>query len=226
MRSPAPTVEAVLHSLEAPQRATAQARIALIARASANDWPPHCARRRRSRRIWPSDANFLLVECRMPTAFSRPASAARLLVRDFRAQPGLANCLRISVGTPEQNERLIAAVERRHDCRTRAVRRSRRHAHRGAPRSAGRSACDKIRLMPGVIPALLAAERRRFRARAWSATRTGSALRRSRRNRSARAQDFVRDLFASQGIVSTPCSSARTFRPDRLRLPQAQDSAW
>ena len=37
--------------------------------------------------------------------------AIDLLVRDFSAAPGLANCLRISVGTPEQNERLLAALE-------------------------------------------------------------------------------------------------------------------
>ena len=38
--------------------------------------------------------------------------SAGLLVRDFSAYPGLAGCLRISIGTPEQNERLLAAVER------------------------------------------------------------------------------------------------------------------
>jgi histidinol-phosphate aminotransferase len=35
-----------------------------------------------------------------------------LLVRDFSSTPGLPNCLRISIGTPEQNERLLAALER------------------------------------------------------------------------------------------------------------------
>jgi histidinol-phosphate aminotransferase len=34
-----------------------------------------------------------------------------LIVRDFSAYPGLAQCLRISIGTPQQNERLLAAVE-------------------------------------------------------------------------------------------------------------------
>ena len=38
--------------------------------------------------------------------------AAGLIVRDFSAAPGLARCLRISIGTPEQNERLLAALER------------------------------------------------------------------------------------------------------------------
>jgi histidinol-phosphate aminotransferase len=33
-------------------------------------------------------------------------------VRDFSTAPRLEGCLRISVGTPEQNDRLLAAVER------------------------------------------------------------------------------------------------------------------
>jgi len=36
--------------------------------------------------------------------------SAGLLVRDFSAYPRLDRCLRISIGTPEQNERLLAAV--------------------------------------------------------------------------------------------------------------------
>ena len=38
--------------------------------------------------------------------------SAGLLVRDFSRAPGLANCLRISIGTPAQNERLLVALER------------------------------------------------------------------------------------------------------------------
>jgi histidinol-phosphate aminotransferase len=38
--------------------------------------------------------------------------AAGLIVRDFSSYPGLAQCLRVSIGTPAQNERLLAAVER------------------------------------------------------------------------------------------------------------------
>ena len=60
-------------------------------------------------RVWPSAANFLLVELEDATrAFSR-ARTAGLLVRDVRAQPGLDRALRITVGTREQNERLLEA---------------------------------------------------------------------------------------------------------------------
>jgi len=38
------------------------------------------------------------------------AGAAGLLIRDVRRQPGLAGALRISIGTPAQNERLLEAL--------------------------------------------------------------------------------------------------------------------
>ncbi len=61
-------------------------------------------------RIWPSDANFLLVEFQDATRALRRAREAGLLIRDVRAQPGLDRALRISVGTPEQTSRLIEAL--------------------------------------------------------------------------------------------------------------------
>ena len=64
-------------------------------------------------RVWPSAANFLLVDfidaASAAEALNR-ACAAGLLVRDVRRQPGLARALRITVGTPEQSERLLEAL--------------------------------------------------------------------------------------------------------------------
>jgi len=37
--------------------------------------------------------------------------SVHLIIRDQRAQPMLPGCLRISVGTPEQNQRLVAAID-------------------------------------------------------------------------------------------------------------------
>lgn len=61
--------------------------------------------------VYPSDANFLLVECREPQRFLQAGKDAGLIVRDFSAAPALTGCLRISIGTPDQNERLLTAVE-------------------------------------------------------------------------------------------------------------------
>jgi len=61
------------------------------------------------RRVWRSDANFLLVECTDAVRVVRAATASRLIVRDPK-QPTLPNCLRISIGTPEQNDRLLRGI--------------------------------------------------------------------------------------------------------------------
>lgn len=57
--------------------------------------------------VYPSDANFLLVECVDPEKVFVAAKSVGLIVRDFRNVPQCTNCLRITVGTPEQNQRLL-----------------------------------------------------------------------------------------------------------------------
>ena len=107
---PASTVEEVLALTEAPQRATAAARIRTLLDERAR-MAARLARCANVARVFPSDANFLLLECRDAQRFFEAGKAAGLIVRDFSAYPGLAQCLRVSIGTPQQNERLLAAVE-------------------------------------------------------------------------------------------------------------------
>jgi histidinol-phosphate aminotransferase len=96
---------------EAPQRALASARIKTLL-AEREKMATRLAQCRRAVvRVHPSDANFLLVECRDPRVVLNASKAVGLIVRDFSAAPALANHVRISVGTPAQNERLLAAVE-------------------------------------------------------------------------------------------------------------------
>ena len=62
-------------------------------------------------RIWPSQGNFLLV--RLPHASDirkRLRDEYSILVRDFSSAPGLAGCLRITVGTPEENDAVLSAL--------------------------------------------------------------------------------------------------------------------
>ena len=63
-------------------------------------------------RVWPSSGNFLLV--RLPGCASRVRTRLRdeysILVRDFSAAPGLADCLRITIGTPAENDEVLAAL--------------------------------------------------------------------------------------------------------------------
>lgn len=61
--------------------------------------------------VWPSEANFVLV--RLPRAGemrARLRDEFSILVRDFSSAPGLAGCLRITVGTTEENDRVIDAL--------------------------------------------------------------------------------------------------------------------
>ncbi len=62
------------------------------------------------RRVWSSDANFLLVECVDADRVLAAVQSVQLIIRDQRAQPLLPDCLRISVGTPGQNQRLLGAI--------------------------------------------------------------------------------------------------------------------
>lgn len=108
---PASTVEDVLRLTEAPQRAMAAARIRTLL-----DERTRVQMRLDAAagivRVFPSDANFLLVECRDAQRLLQAGKATGLLVRDFSAAPGLTGCLRITIGTPEQNDRLLGALER------------------------------------------------------------------------------------------------------------------
>ena len=61
--------------------------------------------------VWPSEGNFVLL--RVPGA-SRVRNRLRdefsILVRDFSYAPGLGDCLRVTVGTPEENDAVLEAL--------------------------------------------------------------------------------------------------------------------
>jgi histidinol-phosphate aminotransferase len=61
--------------------------------------------------VFPSAANFLLVRVPDAPAAFAGLKARRVLVRSFHgAHPLLQHCLRITVGTPEENAALLAAL--------------------------------------------------------------------------------------------------------------------
>ena len=106
---PAPTLDAALHALEPPQLAIARSRLELIVAererlTAALRTSPLVAE------VWPSAANFLLVHCTDADKAFQSVLDAGLLVRDFRRRAGLEKCLRITIGTPEQNDRLLRAL--------------------------------------------------------------------------------------------------------------------
>ncbi len=63
--------------------------------------------------VFPSAANFILIRClALPAAevFRRLLEEHGILVRDVSAAPELSECLRISVGTPEDMEAVVGAL--------------------------------------------------------------------------------------------------------------------
>jgi histidinol-phosphate aminotransferase len=103
------TIEAVFEALEPQAVADAHAHRATIkterARLADALKSHKCVRR-----VWPSEANFLLVEFDDAGAALERAHAVGVLVRDLRTALAPTQALRISIGSPEQNEQLLASL--------------------------------------------------------------------------------------------------------------------
>ena len=61
-------------------------------------------------RVWPSAANFILIESTDAPALVARARSARILLRDFSWDPLLPGCVRITVGSPDENDQLLEAL--------------------------------------------------------------------------------------------------------------------
>ncbi len=106
---PTPSIEIALASLEETATAAAEERVRLIrservrlAQALA-DLPGVV-------QVFPSDANFLLVQVADAAEWANALERQGILVRRFRNDPALDQCLRITVGRPEDNDRLLEFI--------------------------------------------------------------------------------------------------------------------
>jgi histidinol-phosphate aminotransferase len=61
--------------------------------------------------IFPSDANFILVRVENPKYIYTRLIEQGIIVRDRSSVPGCEGCLRITIGTPEENQRMIHAFK-------------------------------------------------------------------------------------------------------------------
>jgi histidinol-phosphate aminotransferase len=62
--------------------------------------------------VFPTEANFVLFRVEHASALWRDLLHGHsVLVRDLSRSPGLQDCLRVTVGTAEENERFLAAVD-------------------------------------------------------------------------------------------------------------------
>jgi len=62
-------------------------------------------------KVHPTEANFFLIEVPVePKLVFQDLFAQGILIRDVSSYPMLSSCLRVSVGTPEENNRLLSAL--------------------------------------------------------------------------------------------------------------------
>ncbi len=61
-------------------------------------------------KIWPSAANFLLVRFRDARSVMQRCNRSGVLLRDFSHVPGLENCIRVTIGTADDNRRFLTAL--------------------------------------------------------------------------------------------------------------------
>ncbi len=109
---PSPCVDLALAALQPAALARTQARITTLlderARVAAT-----LATLADVRALWPSSANFVLARFSDGHAALARALAADIVVRDVSAQPGLDDCLRITIGAPKENDALLDALSAR-----------------------------------------------------------------------------------------------------------------
>src|SRR5581483_5644243 len=103
---PTPCIDVALAALEPAALAATSARIAASVRAR-EALATALLRSPFVRTVWPSSANFLCVRFEDGRATYRRLLDRGIVVRDVGAQPMLVNCLRVGIGTPEENARLL-----------------------------------------------------------------------------------------------------------------------
>lgn len=60
--------------------------------------------------VYPSSSNFLLVRFEDASLIKNCCDQVGLILRDQSSQPGLENCLRITIGTEQQNRKVLEAI--------------------------------------------------------------------------------------------------------------------
>jgi histidinol-phosphate aminotransferase len=106
---PVPCAEQALRALVPASRASTEAAVAAV-RSERERLSAALDGMAGVRRVYPSQGNFLLVRFDRVEAAYRNLLDAGIVVRDMRALPQLGDALRISIGMPEQNRRVIAAL--------------------------------------------------------------------------------------------------------------------
>jgi histidinol-phosphate aminotransferase len=105
------TQEKALEALARPERMQQQRQALLNQRTIVQHWLMGLDI---MERVYPSEANFLLVKVADADALYDYLAQQGIIVRNRSRMPGCAGCLRITIGTPEENEELFQALVRYH----------------------------------------------------------------------------------------------------------------
>jgi len=65
----------------------------------------------KSVKIYPSDANFYLIKVKNADEIHKKLIQKGILTRNMSHLPNMENCLRVSVGKPEENDAFIKALK-------------------------------------------------------------------------------------------------------------------
>ncbi|MDX1454737.1 MAG: histidinol-phosphate transaminase [Gammaproteobacteria bacterium] len=111
---PAPSVDVILAALAPAALAESEQRIEIV-RQQRLRLEPLLEDLEMVRRVWPSAGNYFLVEVDDAQALDKQLRRQGIIVRRFdpARQPRLANCLRITISSPADNERLLQAMKSR-----------------------------------------------------------------------------------------------------------------
>lgn len=99
---PAPSIALALNAVQQASQLEAISKLKerLIEMLSARSWVE---------KLWPGAANFILVKVDHADNLTRCCAEQGVQIRNFSSQPGLDNCVRITVGSDEDLDRLEAA---------------------------------------------------------------------------------------------------------------------
>ncbi|MBB6186732.1 histidinol-phosphate transaminase [Rhodanobacter sp. MP7CTX1] len=112
---PLPCVSAALSALSVPGQVSAREHLAIVREQRALMHDALC-RLPGVREVLPSQANFLAVRFDDAGIIYRRLLAAGIVVRDVRRYPNLDDALRITIGTPAENARVLAVLQEATTC--------------------------------------------------------------------------------------------------------------
>ena len=104
------TVEAALRALQPSEVDASTRRIGQLLDERAR-LARELARIRGIDTVWPSDTNFLMIDCTDPQRILDKAIAGGFIVRDLRGNLALPTSLRVTVSTREHNDRFLSSLE-------------------------------------------------------------------------------------------------------------------